>query len=303
MFVSPAGNGASDWARPVVPIGHGPDPGIAFTIRGYRFSDAQLSADGWLCYIQHRDPVTLHGQQGIKPGWFRPIITYEVAIEGKTSWRQIRVEKEQLPFDTVTISPENPMINVSIDLEPFQEWIGTYRYGRVLLENGDAAIVALEDLLPTGDACNTGGNFKQDVSQGSGGILKHEFKLPRSNDPAVLSNIISLGGQLIGEFIFAPQTETISLSGTRTLDGDFWPLATLYGGNSVTDWKEIGKPENKGKPGTLEIGIGKAETFRISFSKNKDEISKYKYCKVLFPSGQSLVFYADLLAPKATNCD
>jgi hypothetical protein len=298
-ILSPAGKASpGNWARLLIPIGHGPAAGVSFTIRGYTYMDGVLSADGWFSYTQHTDPVILHGQQDAERRLFRPVVTYEIATEEKTKWRKLQVDSSLLTSDTITVSPDSPIAPIIIDMKPFQEWIGTYRYGRVALENGDAAIIALEDLLPTADVRDDAGNFKQDASQGRGGMLKHDFKLARSNDPAVLSNVVSLGGQLIAEFIFDPRSETTSLAGTRTLDGDFWPVATFYGGNSLTEWKEIGKSQNNGTPCSLEFTSGKAESVRFLFTKYKVEIAEYKYCKIRFANGQSTVFYADLLDPK-----
>src|SRR4051794_33576398 len=64
VLVCPVSGGSpANWGRLLVPIGHGPPAGLPFTIRGYTFMDGLLSADGWLCYTQHSDPVILHGQQ------------------------------------------------------------------------------------------------------------------------------------------------------------------------------------------------------------------------------------------------
>jgi hypothetical protein len=168
----------------------------------------------------------------------------------------------------------------------------------VVFENNDAAVIELEDLLPTADARDPTGNFKQDVFEGEGGMLRHKFKRPRSSDPAILSNVISLGGQLIGEFLFDPGSETVTLTGTRTLDGDFSPMAKYYGGDSMTEWREVGKSQNNGKPSTLQITSGKAEELRFLLTDYKACLGKYKYGKIAFPNGYSTVFYLDLLDPK-----
>jgi hypothetical protein len=291
-----SGGPGDGWARFLVPIGHGPAPGIPLTLRSLG-CDVTVSADGWYCYTQGRDPVVLHGQNETDRRLFRPVVTYEISTD-KDKWRRLRPDDEQSRSDSVTVSPDNPIINVTIDMEPFRGWIGTYRYGRVVLENGDADIIELEDLLPTADARDAAGNFKEDVAFG-GAMLRHEFKLPRPNDPAVLSKVISLGGQLVGEFIFSSRLEAVSLKGTRTLDGDFWPTATFYAGNSLTEWKEVGKSQNSGTSATLQITSGKAETLRILLTDYKREMSKYKYGKIVFPNGQSTIFYLDLLDPKS----
>jgi hypothetical protein len=281
----------------LVPIGHGPAPGVPLTIGELEYSDAKLLALGWCSYVQGRNPMVFHGQKESDGRFFRPVVTFEIATEGKTKLKKLRQDSEQASSETATVSPERPLLNVVIDMEPFEGWIGTYRYGKVILENGDAAIVALEDLLPRASARDGIGNFKEDIFAG-GAMLHYKFKLPRPNDPAVLSNIISLGDQLIGEFIFDSRTQTISLKGTKTLDGDFWPKVTFQVGNSEDDWKEIGKSTNNGVPAALQITERKAETMRILLTDFKPLITKFKYGKVVFSSGQATVFYLNLLDPE-----
>jgi hypothetical protein len=260
--------------------------------------EASLSADGWFCYTQGRDPITLHGRKETDGRVFCPVVSYEVATEDQSKWRKLREEAEQSRSDTVTVSPDNPIVNVTIDMEPLRGWIGTYRYGRVVLETGDAGIIELEDLLPAANARDAAGNFKENVASG-GAMLRHDFKLPRSNDPAVLSDVICLGGQLIGRFIFDSQSETVRLEGTRTLDGDFWPAVRLEAGNSDKNWRYIGKSPASGTPTTLQVSSGKAESMRILLGDYKPMIGKYKLGKIVFSDGQSCVFYLDLLDPKS----
>jgi hypothetical protein len=298
MGCSLASNGApNSWARLLVPIGHGPRPGVPFTIRSYTNMEARLSADGWFCYTQGRDPITLHGRKETDGRLFHPVVSYELATEDQSKWRKLREEAEQSRPDTVTVSPDNPIVSVTIDIEPLRGWIGTYRYGRVVLETGDAGIIELEDLLPTANARDATGNFKENVASG-GAMLRHQFKLPRSNDPAVLSDVICLGDQLIGSFVFDSQSETVRLEGTRTLDGDFWPAVRLEAGNSDKNWQYIGRSPASGTPTTLQMSSGKAQSMRILLTGYKPIIGKYKFGKIVFSDGQSCVFYLDLLDPK-----
>src|SRR5438477_11193788 len=126
ISVTSSGVPGGGWARLLVPIGHDPAPGVPLTIRGFGFADAMLSAEGWYCYTQGRDPVVLHGQKEADRRFFRPVVTYEIATEDKTKWRKLNVESEESHSDTVTVSPDNPTVNVTIDMEPFRGWIGTY---------------------------------------------------------------------------------------------------------------------------------------------------------------------------------
>jgi len=286
----------SAWSRLLVPIGHGPPPGVPFTIRGFSYLDATLSANGWYCYTQGRDSIVLHGRED-SAKLFHPVVRYEVATKGKTDWRRLRSVLEQKNLDIAAVSPDNPIINVAFDMEPLREWIGTYRYGRVVLENGDAAVVALEDLLPDAAAHDASGNYKEDIIGGDA-MSRHGFKPARANDPAVLSSVISLGGQLIGEFIFDSRSQVVNLKGTKTSDGDFWPTVIFSVSNSDKSWKKIGKPKNNGRSAILEITNGKAEKLRITLTNFEPQITKYKYGKIVFSNGESTIFYLDLLRPK-----
>jgi hypothetical protein len=297
-FVCLPGSGASGngWGRDLVTIGGDIVPGVPLTI-GVISGGAHISAGGWYCFVQGKNTVTLHGKKA-DDGKFHPVVVYEVGVEDETKWKKLGSNSEGPGSDTVTVSPDNQMVRVTIDMEPFRPWIGTYRYGRVVLENGDAAIIALEDLLPTADARDAAGNFKEDVGGGRA-MLRHGFKLPQPNHPAVLSNVISLGDKLIGEFIVDARSEKpVTLKGSRNLDGDFWPTVTLEAGNSEKDWHEIGKSYDGGVSATLEIHHGKAEKIRVQLSDYKPVIDKFKFGKITFSDNESTVFYLDLLDPK-----
>ncbi|SRR5579884_323563 len=278
-------------------------PGVPFVIAYTDYSDETyaLGAGGWYRYTQGRDPVVLHGKR--EPGGlFRPALAYEVAMEDKTKWKRIPAEV-QPDSDTITVSPENPIIRLTMSMEPFRSCIGIYRYGRVVLESGDSAILALEDLLPTANARGATGDFREDVS---GGDLKMReskqgFKQPRPSDPAHLCFVTSLGDRLIGDFIFvAPSENAVTLQGTKTLDGDFWPKVVYQVSNSGEQWETIGKSKHSGTPATIQIPGGKADRLRILLTDYKPLIGKYKYGRIVFSNGESAVFYLELIDPKGS---
>jgi hypothetical protein len=290
---------ADGWIRFLVDIEEFQNrPGIPFIIASTRYDDYTLSAAGWYRYTEGRDPVVLHGKKE-PDGMFRPVVTYEVATEDQTKWKMVAEDVEQLGSDSITVSPDHPMAKVTVNMEPFRRCVGIFRYGRLVLESGDAAIVEIEDLLPTAAARGSTGDFREDVIGGDLRMRQQGFKQPGPSDPAHLSSVTSLAGRLIGDFIFSARSEkAVSLDGTRTLDGDFWPTVTFQVGNSDTAWETIEKSQHSGTPAKLEIPSGKAQKMRILLTDYKPLIGKYKYGRIVFSDGESGVFYLDLLNPK-----
>ena len=273
-------------------------PGVPFGLSSTAESDEGLSASGWYRYIQGSNPTVLHGKKETS-GDFRPIVTYEVATEGKGKWKTIRADFEQPRLDSITVSPEHPGVTLSMNMEPFRKAIGIYRYGRLVLENGDAAMFAVDDLLPTEDESGDGnGDFKTDVIQTDEAKKSKGFEDAWLGGPANLLTITSLGGRLVGDFIFeARSAKAISLDGNRTLDGDFWPKVTFQIANSDRRWKTIGKSQNNGTSTVLQIPSGKAERTRVLLNDYKPLIGKYKYGKVVFSDGSFAVFSIENLNP------
>jgi hypothetical protein len=302
------------WWRSFVPIGHGLGrPGVPLTIAGIYSDGVTVSADGWYRYIQSRDPVVLHGKQSIEKVYrhgkqederiFYPVATFEVATQDKTKWRKLREDDlEQAAPDTITVSPDNPIVNVRIDMRRLREWIGTYRYGRVLLENGDSAVIGLEDLLPTADGREDSLDFKESVSDDEIQLEQQGLKNPRPNDPAVLFSVTSLAGKVFGDLVFASQRGPTAIEGKRTLDGYFWPKCALQAGNSDEKWKTIGEsPNRNGTKATLKITADGGQEVRVSVTKFLPLIGKYNYGRVIFSNGESGTFYLKLLNPRGID--
>lgn len=299
MFMSVTSTGApgDGWFRYLVPIGHGPPPDVPFTIGEIGSDGGVILARGWYCYTQRKDPVVLHGKKDPE-GPFHPVTTYEVATEGKTQWRKLEMQGKQSDIDSISASTDTPLFPVAIDMEPFRAVVGVYRYGRLVLENGDSAIIALEDLLPTANARDALGNFSEDVSGGDTRMRMQGYKTPRPSDRAQLVRVVSLGDRLIGEFVFGARDRTVRLEGAKTPDGDFWPTATFEYGDSDKDWIAVGNSKGNGTPGILEIPSGQAKLIRFVLSDYKAEIGKHEFGKITFSNGESVVFYLQLLDPR-----
>lgn len=268
-------------------------PGIPFGLLSTADdSDHGLSASGWYRYVEGRDPVTLRGKNGPE-GNFQPIVTYEVATEGKVKWKTIDADCKQQPgSDSITVDPEHPGTAVSISMEPFRRSIGVYRYGRLVLENGDATVFELDNLLPTTDESDRGeGDFKVEITQSDEEKKKAGFTDGWLGQPADLIAVTSVGGRVIGDFVFNNRSGSAAiLQGGKTLDGDFWPKVTFQIANSDGHWKDLGTSRHSGQSTTLQISSGRAERVRVILTDYKPVMDKFKYGRVVFSNGQAGIF-------------
>lgn len=272
-------------------------PGVPFVIAAIDHEDSVLSALCWYRYTVGTEPVTLHGNKEAD-GRFWPVVTYEVAVEGKTKWKQLRADVEQSNSESIVVHPGNPIAKLSVYLEPFRKCMGIYRYGRVILETGQAAIFALDDLLPTAEAPDAG-DFKDDILELDEDKIAKGFKDAWLTEPAELATLTSFGGRVIGDFIFEVRAgQGVNLEGTRTLDGDFWGKVIFQAANSDGHWKTIGESHHSGSPVMLNIPSGKAERIRVLLTDYKALIGKFQFGKILFSNGQGGVFSIDLLMAK-----
>ena len=269
-------------------------PGVPFGLLSTQEGQKTgLSADGWYRYIEGRAPVTLHGKREADKT-FRPRVTYQVAVEGKTKWKEIRADIEQPSSETISVDPDHPGVGVIINMEPFRASIGVYRYGRLVLENGDATIFVIDDLLPTLDETENGdGDFKIEIEKEkrTEGFIDEWLA-----EPATLVAVTSIGGRIIGDFVYSNRTsETVRLSGFRTLDGDFWPTSVLQAAEADGTWRPIGQSNDNGTASTLEIATGKAERVRIFLSEFRPLIGRYRFGKTVFSNGSAGVFPLEAL--------
>jgi hypothetical protein len=240
-----------------------------------------LSATAWYRYIEGRKPAVLHGKKEPN-GDFQPIAKYEVAVEGKTKWKEVPAKFEQTSSDSITVNPEHSNFRLSLNLEPFRAAIGVYTYARVVLENGDSVTFEIDNLLPTEDQSGSGkGDFKTtNVLQSAEEKKKNGFSDKWMAEPGDLVSVTSFGGRIIGYFVFGNRSHTVQqLEGSRTLDGEFWPKATLQVANSDHDWTTIGSSQNHGSPEMLSIPSRGAEGLRVLLTDFRDVIGKYKYGK------------------------
>lgn len=274
-----------------------PVPGMPLTIGTFACDGHALSATASYSYAEGRAPTILHGKKEAA-GFFRVVVSYEVATNGKSGWQKLYPEIKQVGVDSMMVGPEDRLIFISFNLDPFRNWIGIYRYGKIILENGDSAVIALEDLLPTASARGVSGDFKEDVAGGDYRMRREGTQAPRAGDPAVPADVISLSGSLIAEFIYDGGSNGTILEGFQNLDGDFWPEVSIEVGRSIDDWQKIGTSKGNGAVATLQIPSETARPIRVNLTECKRFIDDYKYGKLIFSNGTSTVFYLEILNPK-----
>jgi hypothetical protein len=272
-------------------------PGPSFAVSFIKSEDYAVSACCWYRYSVGTDPVVLHGNRSVD-GNFWPKVTCEVATEGKAKWKRLEASVEHDAPESVTVSPDYPVTTLWVDMEPFRKTIGMFRYGRLVLENGETAVFAIEDLLPTADAKGDTNDFKASAFEISEGKEQRGFEPSWIAAPTELLDVISFGGRLLGDFTYQARAKSVVLEGTRTLDGDFWPKVTLQAAGTDHIWKTIGESQNNGASTTLQIANGKSERIRVVLTAYQPLVGKFKFGKITFSNGQFGVFSIDLLDPK-----
>lgn len=281
----------TNWDRDVVESATGQNiPVMPFYVGVTTSIDGRLFALCGYKYVKGTKTVTLRGRRD-SDGNFWPAVSYEVATIGKTKWRII--SKSNLPGDpdTASISSDVGKTPLYVDMEPFKALIGDTRWGRIVLENGDAAIFALEDLLPPGDRRGAGRDFNDVVDD----RLQTQF-----GSSAILHSVSSARDHLNGVFVYTRSPSPTTLEGATTLDADFWPSVTLYAGNSDKDWHPIGVSRHEGSPASIQCSEkGSPAVLRVSLDAYKSEIGRHEYGKIVFSDGSFAVFLISNLNPKS----
>lgn len=281
--------GANDnWSRTVVDR---MPPGIPFAILTITSIDGHITAG---CGYQYRDGERALVFRGTKHSGneFSPLVNYEVATEGLDSWKTVGKSLEAKNPEMLTFSVTNSRGLFDIDLDPFRSSIGKYRWGRVVLENGDSAIIEIDNLLPPGDSpAAASGSFKQNLV---------DLDPRRFGSSFALISIVSLPKQLIGNFVYIAGSEGsfVEIKGTQSSDGDFWPSVTLEVSNLGKDWQTIEKLAQN--PNVVELKIfhtNPLKTLRVSLAPYKPLSDKFRYGKIVFSDGNFAIFELANLKP------
>jgi hypothetical protein len=89
-------------------------------------------------------------------GEFWPYVTAQVANNYRGVWRVIGHPSNVGKPTSLSIKPKDVNARLIVDMEIFRPLIGKFRYGRLVLKNGKAAIFELKNLLPPEQGDDTG---------------------------------------------------------------------------------------------------------------------------------------------------
>lgn len=286
------------WGRDLVDSKSFADhPGIRFALSHIEYNDYALRAICLCRYKVGTQPLTLRGYLDSADNFY-PTVRYQVATERQSKWQDITSDVEQSTKASITIGPINPIAKLFVNMEPFRKAIGISRYGRLVLENGDAASFALEDLLPTAYARTDNNSYKQTVFQDSDEKKAAGYKPQWTIEPADLLFVISYGERIIGSFTFENLSQgDVVLVGTTTPDGDFWPRVDYEVANAEGVWKTIGSSNDGGASDELRVEAGKSAEIRVNLTIFRSEGAAYKFGRIVFKGGSG-VFDLDTLNPK-----
>lgn len=282
--------GTPDWVRQTVDE---LDARTPFIIVSTTSSFGQLSGGAIYRCIDKQGPVVIKGRRD-SYGDFWPSVSYEVAIEGGKKWKVIAGNTPELPV-TMTFDAQNPKGRLSVDMEPFRSSIGKFRRGRVVLSNGEAAEIMLDDLLPTPESRGASGDYKKDVTD------PHPT---RFGSLFALVSITSFSNHLVGDFVFVGREGTFAeLKGTKSADGEFWPAVTFQCGNEDGEWQTIGTSGNHGKRTVLRLSSrGSLRPVRVPLDAYRACQGRFKYGRLVFPDDEiAAVFQMSDLEPKSGN--
>jgi hypothetical protein len=287
LLVQVHAEATGDWVRQTVDE---LDAGTPFIIVSTTSSLGQLSAGAIYRWINKKGPVTLNGRKD-SHGDFWPAVSYEVEIEGETKWKVIAENSPELPA-TLTFDTENPKGRLTVDMEPFRSSIGKFRRGRVVLSNGEAAEILLDDLIPTAENAADAGDYRKYVT---------DPDPTRFGSLFALVSITAFANHLFGDFVFVGTQGTfVELRGTKTADGNFWPVVTFQCGNGDEKWQTIGSSDNNhGKETMLRLSANEAlHPFRVPLDVYKAYRKRFKYGRLVFADAEvAAVFQMSDLRP------
>jgi hypothetical protein len=279
--------GSENWTRDLIQDGTNPD---AWRRHPFYVSVTD-STDGRLCALcvylgdVRTGPIVLHGRMNSSQR-FSPVISYQVGIGTKENWREIA--RSHRSGDTLTITDTTPVARLNVDMEPFRDFIGRSRWGRVVLENGKAAVVDLDDLLPPCNVVPQGGDCKEVFN------VRH----PILGSAAFLHSAIWLRKHVIGVFVDMRENES-AVKGSTNREGDFSPSAEFYAGNGDKQWMPIGVSTPLERPALIRLST-KPAVFRIDLDAYKSAVTRFEFGKAVFSDGSFAIFR---LCQLAADCD
>jgi len=197
--------------------------------------------------------------------------------------------------DALTLDRQNPETRLWVAAERFRSFVGTHRWGRIALisDNQAETVIALEDLLPPRSRRHEGGDFKD--------VLADRGKL-QFGSVAFLHSVISIKGQLTGEFVYIGKGRRAAITGVRGPTGDFWPAAKLEVGNLEGPWVKVGENElNSGFRPDRSRHPGSGERFRVDLGGYKSNMGQAQFGKVTFSDSSFAIFLLQDINPDNTD--
>ncbi len=278
-----------DWFRDSVDV---VDSGTAFQILTTSCRSGQLSAGAIYRQIRNKTAVVLSGRKN-SYGQFYVSGSYEIGVRGRKKWKRIKGPTPSDSSCTVRVDDSNHEVLLEIDMEPFRSSIGSYRWGRVVLANGEAAELMLEDLLPTPEARDASGNFKKDITDPDSTRFGSLF---------ALVSIVSFSSSIVGDFVFVGEQGTIAeVGGVESADGEFWPFVVLQFEDEKGKWETIGTSKKDGKSKILKLSSeGSLPRLHVLLDPFKGYEKRYRYGRLIFPDSEiTAVFQISDLAPRS----
>jgi hypothetical protein len=91
-------------------------------------------------------PILLHGIR--TPGdEFWPIVQLQITNDKNGEWTTIASSVDDRSLTTLRVGSQET-VRMMVAMDPISRFVGKFRFGRVLLENGEAALFELNNLLP-----------------------------------------------------------------------------------------------------------------------------------------------------------
>jgi hypothetical protein len=105
------------------------------------------------CIYDNRSPivVALKGTE-TSDGDFYPSVTNQVGNDKNGHWKTVRRPTVDGKARTLAVPVKTSSKLLTVDLDAFVPMIGKFKYGRLLLENGESAIFELNYLRPPASA-------------------------------------------------------------------------------------------------------------------------------------------------------
>ena len=94
-------------------------------------------------------PILLHGTR-TSQGDFWPIVRLQIGNVENGDWTSFTPDKEVRSTAELQIEPRDT-VRLMVAMDTFRPFAEKYRFGRVVLENGEAAWFELKDLHPSND--------------------------------------------------------------------------------------------------------------------------------------------------------